>query len=55
MFDSSTSRQCVQIPIVRDTIVENNENFTVVLDSPDDVNVMPDRGIVTITDTSGRL
>ena len=36
-----------------DTIVEGDEIFTVVLESPDDVNLMPDMGTVTINDTSG--
>ena len=53
MFDQSTTSRCVQIPIVEDDVVENNENFTVMLDTPDDVNLMPDRGTVIITDTTG--
>ena len=55
MFDQSTTSRCVQIPIVEDDVVENNENFTVMLDTPDDVNLMPDRGTVTITDTTGTI
>ena len=55
VFDSSSNTQCVSIPIVMDTIVEGDEDFTVILESPDEVNLMPDMGNVTITDTSGIL
>ena len=50
-FDESTSRACVDIPIVDDQIVENPEVFRVVVDGDDpDVVFDPPSSTVTIID-----
>lgn len=55
MFDASNTRQCVQVPILPDDDLEDDEQFTVTLTSPPDESVVldPDRGTITIVDTSG--
>lgn len=54
MFDSSTSRQCEDIPITDDDILENDEQFTVTLTTSDDgVELDPERGTVVIEDSTG--
>lgn len=51
-LDASTSRVCLQIPIVDDDLVENPEDFPVMLSSPDpDVVIMiPTASSVIILD-----
>ena len=53
-FNATSSRACTDIPIEDDTILENPENFTVVLTSDDpDVSFMPPTSVVTIIDNDG--
>ena len=50
-FNQTTARQCVDIPIEDDNIVEEPENFTVVVSGDDpDVDFTPPTSVVTITD-----
>ena len=54
-FDESTSRACVDIPIIDDVDVENLENFTVILDGDDSfVDFFPSTSTVTIVDNDGK-
>ena len=54
-FDGDRTRQCVDITILRDGIVENLEDFEVLLVSVDSVPVIlsPDISVVMITDSDG--
>ena len=50
-FNSGTNRQCVDIPVVNDTVLENDEDFFAVLNSTDSsVIVSPDTARVVIED-----
>ena len=50
-FDQMSSRQCLEIPIEDDDIVEEPERFTIVISEDDpDVDITTPTSVVTITD-----
>ncbi len=55
LLSSTNTRRCVNIPIATDSIVENNETFTVELSSTDDdVTYGLSIAIVTILNDDGK-
>ena len=54
-FDGSTDRQCENIPLEDDMILEGVEEFNVVLESDEErVTLSPERAVVRITDDDGK-
>ena len=55
-FDNGMDKQCVNIILENDMILENNETFEVLLDRLDDTRVilMPERAEVIIIDDDGK-
>ena len=55
-FESGSTRECTQIPIVDDLIDEEDEMFDVILTTNDpDMELAPENGMVTIIDDDGML
>ena len=55
-FDENNRRQCVQIPIVNDTTIEDTEVFFIILSSPEgNVQITTGNATVHIADNSGKL
>lgn len=56
-LDRVTSRACLRIPIVDDEVVENPEDFPVLLTSPDDdvIIMMPSASSVIILDNDNAV
>ena len=50
-FDADTDRQCINITANPDNITEGMENFTLVLNSTDDVILLPEETEVQVVDT----
>ena len=56
MFESGTTRMCLSIPIVSDTILEFDETFYVQLETDDeDVSLGPANASITITDDDSKI
>ena len=55
-FDENTAKQCVDISLTNDEILENVEQFVTLLESEDGVpvNLSPERAIVMIIDDDGQ-
>ena len=52
----NTEPQCIDVPIIGDSILENNETFYILLSTLDsDVSISPNLGTVVIIDNDGRL
>jgi hypothetical protein len=55
-FDASTNRQCQDIPLENDDILEGVEEFEAVLETEEErVTLSPERAVVSITDDDGML
>ena len=55
-FSSTQTLDCVNITVLRDTVVENVESLTVVASSTDSsVNLITNETVVQITDSSSKL
>ena len=54
-FNENTDRQCVNISLTNDDILENVEEFEAILEVGNNVpvNLSPERAVVTITDDDG--
>ena len=53
VFDSTTSRSCVDFTALDDDVVEEPENLTAMLTSDDDVILAPDEATIVILDGGG--
>ena len=54
-FDPVTSRQCVQVSVAGDLIVETVEKFNVTISSTDDIILSPDVATVEIDEQTSKF
>ena len=55
-FDDQSSRSCIDVITIGDTILENDEEFTLTLSTSDNmIELRPDAATVSITDNDRTL